>query len=485
MTTKTWSGPCPLTVRRESRSKYVKKRSQVPVDELNRARTTEESGGGGGGKTLHEPAGSSKGGQFTSNPGGGSKPTPKPPAKKTAPKSSQDYKPIVPVKTRTGPMKLGGDNDPQQVKQLQALLGALGLGTPPTNGQFDQATKDAVMEAQRRLGIKNPTGRASTAFLNKLVAAHALSPCIKRSADDERDFDLFRAAVMRGDFDDEEDAVHEHDPERTCCPDVYEGESHVFRREWDLDGIDIIRGGQGGDGRTVEAYATVFDSPTEVKDQHGHYLETIDRAAFDEVLRAGIGKVKCFYNHGMDLHGRPSDMWSVPIGTPVEVRADGKGLRTITRFNEGADGDRVLDAIRNGAITGYSFRGPIRGSEPRRIPRARDGMPLPEVRRTKLGLTEYGPTPMPYYAGAGIVAWRSRLLAADPAELRELLVEILRSTPPEDQAELRTIVTAPPASGPGAEDQPTEALRSATEALARKLRRKNILWEKLNEPQEA
>ena len=56
-----------------------------------------------------------------------------------------------------------------------------------------------------------------------------------------------------------------------CCPDVLEDESHVFRREFALDGIDILRGGQGGDGRTVEAYATVFDSPTEVKDQHGHW----------------------------------------------------------------------------------------------------------------------------------------------------------------------------------------------------------------------
>ena len=108
----------------------------------------------------------------------------------------------------------------------------------------------------------------------------------------------------------------------------------------------------------------MFDSPTEVKDQHGHYMETIDRAAFNEVLRGGFNKVKVFYNHGMDLHGRPSDLWSVPLGTPIDIRADGKGLRTITRFNEGADGDRVLEAIRNQAITGYSFRGPTASPAP-------------------------------------------------------------------------------------------------------------------------
>ena len=34
-----------------------------------------------------------------------------------------------------------------------------------------------------------------------------------------------------------------------------------------LDDIAIQR---GGDGRTVEAYAAVFDTPTEIRDQHGH-----------------------------------------------------------------------------------------------------------------------------------------------------------------------------------------------------------------------
>lgn len=257
-----------------------------------------------------------------------------------------------------------------------------------------------------------------------------------------------------------------------CCPDCLDGESHVFRREWTLDGIDIIRSGSGGDGRTVEAYATVFDSPTEVKDQHGHYMETIDRAAFDEVLRSGIGKVKVFYNHGMDLHGRPSDMWSVPIGVPLDVRADGKGLRTVTRFNEGADGDRILEAIRNQAITGYSFRGPIRQSNPPRIPRAKDGHPLPTVTRTKLGLTEYGPTPTPYYVGASILALRSRLSTLDDSKW-DRLVELLSTSTPEDQEALRTELSATPTEGPGAEDQP-QALRSAAD-IARRIRVEQIL----------
>jgi hypothetical protein len=46
-----------------------------------------------------------------------------------------------------------------------------------------------------------------------------------------------------------------------------------FVRAWALDDIRIR---SGGDGRTVEAYAAVFDTPTEVHDQDGHYNEVID-----------------------------------------------------------------------------------------------------------------------------------------------------------------------------------------------------------------
>jgi HK97 family phage prohead protease len=256
----------------------------------------------------------------------------------------------------------------------------------------------------------------------------------------------------------------------TCCPDHLPGEAHVFRRDWTLDGIDIIRGAQGGDGRTVEAYATPFGVPTEVKDQHGHYMETIHPTAFDEALRGGFGAVKVFYNHGMNIHGQPSDLFSIPIGRAVDVRPDGKGLRTITRYNEGDVGDSILDAIRNKALTGYSFRGPIRQSDPPRIPRARDGQPLPAVTRTRLGLTEYGPTPMPYYTDASIIALRSKLqrLQTLDDDVFDRLVELLAAATPQDQEAAVRAITATPNEGPGTEDQPDEALRSASMASVRR-----------------
>lgn len=242
-----------------------------------------------------------------------------------------------------------------------------------------------------------------------------------------------------------------------------------YDRLWALDDIEIRR---GGDGRTVEAYAAVFNTPTEIRDQHGHYMEVIDRAAFNRAISHGIDRIGVFYHHGMTLHGTPSDLGSVPIGSPVDVRADGKGLRTVSRFNKSALADSVLEAIRAGDIKGYSFRGRIFQSTPNR-PAARTSRvgELSTVTRTELGLTEYGPTPTPYYADAGILAVRSRdavahdLRALDASTRAELLREYAVTTPPGDPDDGDN---ATPTTGPGAEDPPAEALRSASMATVRR-----------------
>lgn len=182
-------------------------------------------------------------------------------------------------------------------------------------------------------------------------------------------------------------------------------------RTFALDDIQIQR---SGDGRTVEAYAAMFDAPYEVSDQYGHYMETIDRAAFNRTLTNGAGKTAmCLYNHGMTVHGTADALSSVPLGTPLEIRADGKGLLTVTRYNKSALADSVLEAIRNGDIRSQSFRGRIVRSSPDRVPTVRRGGPLPTIVRHELGLTDYGPTPIPVNAGAEILAVRSL------AELKE------------------------------------------------------------------
>lgn len=234
----------------------------------------------------------------------------------------------------------------------------------------------------------------------------------------------------------------------------------LFARSWALDDIQILRTADGhGDGRTVEAYAAVFDTPAEIRDQHGHYNEVIARTAFARTLSHGIDRVGVFYNHALTMHGTPAEgANSVPIGSPVSIVADGRGLRTVTRYNKSDLAEHVLEAIRAGDIRGYSFRGGIFKSDPARLPRARAGA-LPTVTRTELGLREYGPTPMPAYRDAGILAVRSEL-----AEIREGLALLTRTITPSTPQD-PDVITATPDPGPGAEDSRETAHSSRQRAL--------------------
>jgi len=190
----------------------------------------------------------------------------------------------------------------------------------------------------------------------------------------------------------------------------------TYFRTYELEDIHIVRAAQGDStGRLVEAYAAVYNQPAEIQDHEGHYVEEIDPAAFNKVLadvsrsRAGFGKVKVMYNHGMTIHGTPSERGSMPIGTPVDIRPEARGLLTLTRYSETPFADEVLESIRNGAITAQSFAGRIVRSTPplRRGERYRPSAgQLPVVRRTELGLKEYGPTPFEAYSGAEILGVR-------------------------------------------------------------------------------
>jgi len=181
----------------------------------------------------------------------------------------------------------------------------------------------------------------------------------------------------------------------------------AFIRTYPLDDITIR---SGGDGRTVEAYAAVFDTEVEIQDHQGHYLERISSAAFERTIAHRGTKFGVFYNHGLTLHGTPSERGSMPIGTPVEVRADNRGLLTVTRYNQTELADEALEAIRTGAITGQSFSGRFIGYEPQAprggFKRSKTGE-LTVVTRNEIAMTEYGPTPFPAYEQAQILGVRS------------------------------------------------------------------------------
>lgn len=230
----------------------------------------------------------------------------------------------------------------------------------------------------------------------------------------------------------------------------------MYDRTFALDDIEIMSRAKGGDGRTVTAYAAVFDTPSEVQDVHGHYIEQIDRAAFNMTINSGgASKAMVLYHHGRTLYNTPSELGSVPLGSPVEVRADNRGLLTVARYNRTQLADAVLESIANGDITAQSFRGRIFRSDPMQVPKVKPGQALPNVRRLELGLTDFGPTPTAQYKEAEILAVRTAAqLAQDVAQLDEAgRAELIRelSTSPGWNPETAAIL-ATPSLGAGAEE---------------------------------
>lgn len=191
------------------------------------------------------------------------------------------------------------------------------------------------------------------------------------------------------------------------------------------------------EGRVVEAYAAVFNTPAEIADQQGHYSEVIDRSAFNRAIahaapqgRRAEWLTGVFYNHGLTIHGDSAPEFSVPLGRTTHIEADSTGVLTVTEYAETRLASDILELLRQGAIRAQSFTGKIIRSSPelarggRYRPDPRTGA-LTEVKRLELGLREYGPTPVPAYQAAEVVGVRSVLLnvlaGGDPAVLRALL----------------------------------------------------------------
>jgi len=246
-----------------------------------------------------------------------------------------------------------------------------------------------------------------------------------------------------------------------------------FVRAWALDDIRIR---SGGDGRTVEAYAAVFDTPTEVHDQDGHYNEVIHPSAFNKTISDRGTRFGVLFNHGMTVWGTPAERYSLPIGTPIEVKADKRGLLTVTRYNNTPQADEVLEAINSGGITAYSFSGNFIRSDPMRTPRGgyrpAAGGTLRTVTRHEVAMREYGPATFAAYPDAAIVGVRAQqmlgqLLSAPPEQAVNLLQQYRGLTTPA--GEPGTLTDTPDESGAveQTEDEPRE---HSARSLAQRIR---------------
>lgn len=174
-----------------------------------------------------------------------------------------------------------------------------------------------------------------------------------------------------------------------------------------------------GGGRVVEAYAAVFNTPTEVLDQDGHYNETLSPAAFTRTLQHKGTNFGVLFNHGRTIDGEPNPAATMPIGVPLVVRADEKGLYTETEYLDNPLADWTLNAIKKGALRAQSFSGRFRRSI-RSYPQGRSAGALPLITRNEIEMREYGPAVFAAYDGAAILGTRAsdlfvRSLLAIPA----------------------------------------------------------------------
>jgi HK97 family phage prohead protease len=193
--------------------------------------------------------------------------------------------------------------------------------------------------------------------------------------------------------------------------------------------LDDLTVRSDGSGRVVEAYAAVFGQRAEVHDQDGHYREENAPTSFARTIAhkapAGFGVL---FNHGRTVDGAPYPAASMPIGVPLEVRADESGVWTATRYLDNPLADWTLDAIKQGALKAQSYSGRFLKSSRQRV--AGD---LPIIRRDEIDMREYGPAVFAAYGGAAILGTRAdtfirSLLATRPEDRLEWLKQFETST---------------------------------------------------------
>jgi HK97 family phage prohead protease len=108
-------------------------------------------------------------------------------------------------------------------------------------------------------------------------------------------------------------------------------------------------GDGGGDGRTLEGYAAVFNTPTMIQSWDGEYNEQIAPGAFKRTLRSATPVLQ--FDHGRDQR-----TGTVPIGSIDDLSEDDQGLSVRARLFDNPVVEPIRQAIAGKAITGMSFR---------------------------------------------------------------------------------------------------------------------------------
>lgn len=176
-----------------------------------------------------------------------------------------------------------------------------------------------------------------------------------------------------------------------------------------------FRAAKSADGTTLEGYGAVFNEWTNIEDNMGVYREQIAPGAFRRTL--GMRTPILQFDHGAHpLIG------SIPLGRITSISEDDHGLRVKARLSDNWLVQPVRDAIRDGGITGMSFRFRILDETWERS--RTDGMEERTIREVEL--YEVGPVVFPAYEQTSVgVRSRQALDALQDPEVRGEIARIL------------------------------------------------------------
>jgi len=170
-----------------------------------------------------------------------------------------------------------------------------------------------------------------------------------------------------------------------------------------------FRATASGDGLTLDGYGATFGDWTEIYDRSGSFMEQIAPGAFKRTIGQRTPVLQ--FDHGAHpLIG------SIPLGRITSISEDGHGLRVKARLSDNWLVEPVRDAIRDGAVTGMSFRFRVVADQWEQ----RDGTDYRTI--TEVELYEVGPVVFPAYESTtvGVRSRQTALALTDPEVRREV-----------------------------------------------------------------
>jgi HK97 family phage prohead protease len=175
------------------------------------------------------------------------------------------------------------------------------------------------------------------------------------------------------------------------------------------------------DGLRLSGYAAVFNTPSRIRERRMEFDEVIAPGSFHRAVNAKQ-HVIMQWNHGQD----PA-IGDTPLGRIDLLREDERGLYVEAHLNKAAQFDGVRQAIKDGAVTGMSFRFSI--------PDGGDAWDrsgdIPVRTINTVHLLELGPVAYPAYPTTS-VAIRSQFRLLDSDQQFALLDELRSEARPED-----------------------------------------------------